>query len=130
MLYEPSVPSCSSFANVNPLIKVRPCEVRLVSFICSASYQEFPKGDQFALMVENCGNGRKLCATVVLSGKPAYRGVLKPRDAARAESIREVSSVWSAALLLFSPKDAMRCGVSAFRLFMLLPESQTARLPT
>src|SRR5271157_1750988 len=81
-------------------------------------------------MVKNCGYGRRLWATVEPSGKLAYGGVENPRDAARAEFKGELSSVRSAALLTFSPKDASRCADSAFKFSKLSASSQTPRLPT
>ena len=50
-------------ARVKPLAQVnappacRPCEKRLVAFICKESYLELPVADPVGFSAPNCGNG-------------------------------------------------------------------------
>src|SRR5215469_9219866 len=74
-----SVPSAKALLQVSELCKSRPCDKRLVTFVCNASYQLSPSGAQCMLvMLPNCGKGRKDWATDELAGNPAY-GNPKPR---------------------------------------------------
>ena len=53
-----------SFCHVNVAVRFRPCEYRLFAFTCSESYLLSPSGTPSDAMLPNCGNGRRLCATV------------------------------------------------------------------
>src|SRR4051794_18734301 len=120
----------NSFWNVKAEVSSRPCENRFVAFIWRESYQVLPSGANRVLIPENCGNGRRLWATVLEVGKLAYGTLLNPRLAAAAESSREVSRVRSAALLMSRPNVCRRAGVSAFRSISPLASNQAPRLPT
>ena len=56
----------SALDQVNVPLTCRPCEVRLVPFICSESYQVLPVGEFCTAMVLNCGNGRRAFNSVLL----------------------------------------------------------------
>src|SRR5580698_1739339 len=114
-----STPMSSFFDQVKEEPKENPCENRWVAFICSELYQVSPSGAQCMLaMLPNCGNGRRDCATVDPSGKPAYGGVLKPMAAARGESMGEARSCKSVELFRLRPCAARICGVRMFRFTM------------
>src|SRR5579859_3381805 len=102
-----SPPRFIFFCQVKLLLKVRPCDKRLVAFICRESYQVLPSGSQATPMPVYCGNGRKAWNTVWLVGKPGY-GALIPCCAAAAELRKDVSSVRSAGLLTGSMPNAFR----------------------
>ena len=54
-----SVPIVNVRLQVKLLVKSKPCEKRLVPWICNASYQFLPVGTHFMLvMLLNCGKGR------------------------------------------------------------------------
>src|ERR1044071_5034215 len=123
-------PRSSSFCHVNAREAVSPCELRLVTFTWSASYQLLPTGEYIGVrLLLNCGKGRNACSKVEVAGKAAY-GSLKPRDCGCPEAKVLLRRVRSAALFGSRPKAASRCAVSVFMGTSAGAVSHTPRLPT
>ena len=59
-----------SFCHVNVAVRFKPWEYRLIALTCSESYRHSPSGTPSEMMVPNCGNGLRLCATVLAPEKP------------------------------------------------------------
>src|SRR6516162_11718522 len=69
----PSMPLVSDFDQVKLRLASRPCESRLITLACKELYQLSPNGAHSPPgAVVNCGNGRRDCATVAVSGKFEY----------------------------------------------------------
>src|SRR5690349_18676427 len=91
----------------------RPLEKRRVNFICSASYQLLPSGEnQVDKSSLYSGKGRSDWATVALQGYDAY-GTLKPAAAAAVEQIEEVSRLRVAGFVRSRPSDCSLAGEMA-----------------
>src|SRR5579864_584576 len=84
------------FEKAYDAVKSRPWEKRFVTLACNASYHVLPSGAHIEPIPEYCGNGRRLCSTVPLSGKLGY-GLVKPRATATDDVIEELRRVRSAA---------------------------------
>src|SRR5581483_300037 len=109
----PSTPFWSSLAQVNAYWASSPCQIRWVTFIWSESYQVRPCGAQSGPKpLENCGYGRRDCATEDVSGNPAYGNLFWNRPAA-ADPMGARRIARSAALLMSRPIAASPCGVRA-----------------
>src|SRR5215472_1635720 len=109
------VPLTRPLAHTNDACIDKPWEKRLATLVCSESYQVLPMGGprSTAPGERNCGDGRRLWATVCVSGIPGYAGP-KPRAIAAGELRKLVSKVRSAALERLSPWAARIAGVRLF----------------
>src|SRR5581483_3791625 len=106
------VPSTRPLDQTNDPCTDNPCEKRLVALNCSESYHVLPIGGprSTAPGEVNWGDGRRLWATVCVSGIPGYAGP-KPAATACGELSKLVSKLRFAGLLRLSPCAARSAGV-------------------